>query len=1666
LISLNATLGSDRHDNVSLSPPESGRNILVGELRLLLYKTVAEVSGCEGWPLWIPTPARVLVSCNICSEPVSAECDADRFIVNGFLKSITKQLAEPFSSMVDTQKESVAMEDTVSLSLFDARIWVGACARLPREERYTNLEKALDVTNTAMNRILTRQSALTQETAMFLARLVTTILHLATVTGCTEEYGKALRQALSDMSSRQLTVWSPTNKQVAHVNFSGLLYNPESTDLYSGIRSIGAFSSSLFSKFQEMFVTTMTLGFQSIKFDHGHLLYAAWNAHGRSSIWNPQKDELAITSLSILNPAAAILAIRSDMCLLHRQIRRDRGGVAKTAVATALDAASPVASPRTIIENLKVLIKMGNENIHKVIDSQAEKSENVVSVETCALVQSLCVCVSFGISMLTSTDSNYFAEILKHETEMSKSPEHTAGTVGEADCEMDSYCSSDALMNSSERLSEVCRSLGAIPGHPDWLDTSCQLRYGISRSEARELAASTMSSLTKIVKSGLQLRTLSANRYLTEIGRTKTAAQLFVQSTSMLFSLSNDANAHNNVLSSISDLCSVPKEISKCLVGGIDFALQGSASDLWCPNASQQVVGEMQTLVQNELLLPSEVTAAELRATGDWELAQALSLLSGVCDPREDTDRRFVESSRWTEMAGLALEWMVPACALLRFTSVSSTPSHPLKSPACSIHDYRARLDDSPEVTSIPVSVASSIRESAIEVLHLVARPHLCEENVSQTLATHILGAPGREFRKLALSGKLVSFAQIMGLLIELRSSHSASLTDLRCVASDIIRSLKGSDISTSHEWLFTRLLIACAHGIKVDINSLLLGRFKAVDIIFSELSSWANGSSTIHLSSFVLETMSLLTEVIKAGETMPKDVVQFCASILASISIVERREKMEPKLSRMIHQNVAASPSLLFETLGSTEGPADSTMLLHHLANICAIPFFSRITTGLSKFVTLLSGRLDGIAMAISTGKTPSGILNLWFLCTTYSLNLDHIGDIILASERDEQDKAWLCYIYMSFVSDLTSAASGKLQGGVAADGNRENNTRDICTFVASEGYNNQHWYFCRTCGLTGEKGCCSVCARVCHQGHDITYSRYGPFFCDCGSARSDSALRKCQCLSPVKRDALSSLPEDPPDDFFGSPNDISDLSACTELAVSFFGDKVQKALKRVCVAVSRNQWIQKLSLSVRSDIAQLNQAKQKFAAAPSLVPATVSEEAACCGEWENSFDLVSRSKAGVFKTLSGSVEGLADRCLLVSDHRGRLVVSEGSALRFLAISNMMDQSFSDHPGCFSRADIQFFASVSHDVSGVCGMQLSSFNNHHLVLWSQKVACIYAINDTWTGVTSQLKLRKPNEPGGLIIKCGFLPGVDGFVFTASKDSFTVYRMTEDQLSPVVQLALPTSSIHFKNFEVIPIYRGYNILSWKVVCLTQNGCLRESCFTVDDLFGSNEADTCFESNSITLDEVSSDDFVDRIDYLEHSSLLIVQLLKAGTVSVQIESGKLVCTIPLLSRNLLTVANTSIQITGPYSHWHSYETHDIISGSTVLSLLSYGKIVGTSDSVLISFAVGSQTSLKFTRLTGSVEGSVLCTLPVLTRNMKPFDKSIQRTVSERLVLCSISSGCLMNMIEPGSDINSLSRTPDRAGPFVFENLIKVPQPDAFFHVHGMRYVAKRVRLVLY
>ena len=72
------------------------------------------------------------------------------------------------------------------------------------------------------------------------------------------------------------------------------------------------------------------------------------------------------------------------------------------------------------------------------------------------------------------------------------------------------------------------------------------------------------------------------------------------------------------------------------------------------------------------------------------------------------------------------------------------------------------------------------------------------------------------------------------------------------------------------------------------------------------------------------------------------------------------------------------------------------------------------------------------------------------------------------------------------------------------------ENNNEEFCSFNRTgTNYEMQHWYYCYTCKLVANRGTCSVCARKCHKGHEIVYSRRGNFFCDCGANQGNNSCK-----------------------------------------------------------------------------------------------------------------------------------------------------------------------------------------------------------------------------------------------------------------------------------------------------------------------------------------------------------------------------------------------------------------------------------------------------------------------------------------------------------------------------------------------------------------------------
>ncbi|KAK5619189.1 E3 ubiquitin-protein ligase ubr4 [Crenichthys baileyi] len=107
-----------------------------------------------------------------------------------------------------------------------------------------------------------------------------------------------------------------------------------------------------------------------------------------------------------------------------------------------------------------------------------------------------------------------------------------------------------------------------------------------------------------------------------------------------------------------------------------------------------------------------------------------------------------------------------------------------------------------------------------------------------------------------------------------------------------------------------------------------------------------------------------------------------------------------------------------------------------------------------------------------------------------------------------------------MEVDSDWVEELAVEEDDSQAEDSDEDSLCNKLCTFtITQKEFMNQHWYHCHTCKMVDGVGVCTVCAKVCHKDHEISYAKYGSFFCDCGAKEDGS----CQAL--VKRSPSSGV-------------------------------------------------------------------------------------------------------------------------------------------------------------------------------------------------------------------------------------------------------------------------------------------------------------------------------------------------------------------------------------------------------------------------------------------------------------------------------------------------------------------------------------------------------------
>ncbi|KAJ8682718.1 hypothetical protein QAD02_018510 [Eretmocerus hayati] len=403
--------------------------------------------------------------------------------------------------------------------------------------------------------------------------------------------------------------------------------------------------------------------------------------------------------------------------------------------------------------------------------------------------------------------------------------------------------------------------------------------------------------------------------------------------------------------------------------------------------------------------------------------------------------------------------------------------------------------------------------------------------------------------------------------------------------------------------------------------------------------------------------------------------------------------------------------------------------------------------------------------------------------------------------------------------------------------DSDEDSLCNKLCTFtITQKEFMNQHWYHCHTCNMVDGVGVCSVCARVCHRGHDVTYAKYGNFFCDCGAKEDGS----CQALTKRSPQQNNDMPAGNGPAYHGSTPNAERLMMPSSLrrkptspvhfhrAISL--EKLEKnnkeRQKQMALAkqlegsrdwVMSKLWGSGLVLSLvqltralipavelscekfspvgcharaQAALSKLHYVQKKFEHTDQLMLPTL-------GSQEGAFENVRMNYSGdqgqtIRQLLSAHMIRRVAMCCLSSPHgkRQHLAVShEKGKITVLQLSALLKQADSSK----RKLTLTRLASAPIPFT-VLSMTGNQWNEDFLAVCGLKDCHVLTFNSTGT-VADHLVLHPQLETGNFIIKAIWLPGSQTQLALVTADFVKIYDLGKDALSPRYYFLVPTGKI-------------------------------------------------------------------------------------------------------------------------------------------------------------------------------------------------------------------------------------------------------------------------------
>ncbi|XP_058454823.1 protein purity of essence [Malaya genurostris] len=411
----------------------------------------------------------------------------------------------------------------------------------------------------------------------------------------------------------------------------------------------------------------------------------------------------------------------------------------------------------------------------------------------------------------------------------------------------------------------------------------------------------------------------------------------------------------------------------------------------------------------------------------------------------------------------------------------------------------------------------------------------------------------------------------------------------------------------------------------------------------------------------------------------------------------------------------------------------------------------------------------------------------------------------------------------------DILDDLGGDDDDSAVEDSDEDSLSNKLCTFsITQKDFMNQHWYYCHTCKMVDGVGVCSVCARVCHKNHDISYAKYGNFFCDCGAKEDGS----CQALSrrstaghvddsilgsalprsseadsvmltsSLRRRASSPTNQtnqsgnaqmsekklllakiiESSKDALGSPDQWKVVVRCI---LSFF-NSLMPAIKDHCAKYSTVG----CHLRARNALERLHQPEKSYAFNDQIMVATL-------GSQEGAFENVRMNFSGeqgqtIKQLLSSNLVRRVALCCLASPHgkRQQLAVShEKGKVTILQLSALLKQA----DAAKKKLTLTRLASAPIPCT-VLSLASNPANEDFLAVCGLKECHILTF--TSTGATNEHIILTPQlETGNFIKRAIWLPCSQTKLALVTADFVKIYDLADDSYSPQYYFLVPSGKI-------------------------------------------------------------------------------------------------------------------------------------------------------------------------------------------------------------------------------------------------------------------------------